>query len=191
VLLLVFAANWLMLLVNLIPIFPLDGGQMLKTCLTLKWDRRMVHEIYVRVGFVVSFIMMIAGLMYGENGSVSLVFFGSILLVLNMQESAQAQAGESYDESFLGYDFSQGYTSLEQAESKANKQPGAILRWKEKRQQKKQAKNRERERADELAMDAILEKVHTQGRSSLNAEEEKILNRASVRLRNKGDSQGE
>lgn len=192
-LILAFAANWVLFLVNLIPVYPLDGGRMLQACLVTRLSGSVAAAVYLRVGFVVAFLMLIAGLMVdGEQFSGAwIVFIGAIILMLNMQESMQLQAAESGDESFMGYDFSQGYTSLERKrEREPKKRVGFLKRWRAKRIADKQRRAREREERIEVELDALLDKVHNQGMDSLTESEKRQLRRASVRYRNK-DSQAD
>jgi stage IV sporulation protein FB len=190
----VFVANWLPLLVNLIPVYPLDGGQMVHATLAEKMGPAGTG-VYLRIGFVVAIVAMFAGLMF-DNATV--VLLGSFVLMMNVQESMQHRLmGESYDESFMGYDFSQGYTSLERSatsdtdteiEARPPKQPGPLARWRARRK----AEREERQRAEEAAaaerLDSLLAKVQAQGIASLTTEERRFLEQTSQRIRQKGKS---
>ena len=184
-LLLTFWANWFLLFVNLIPVFPFDGGRMLQVVLMSHWEGEREHatEIYIRIGFFVGFIGLFAGLL---ADSTWIVAIGAFVLLLNMQESFQLRAGESYDESFMGYDFSQGYTSLEQSEAvRIERRPGYWHRWREKRRTEKQQRFQEKAAEVEQQLDELLSKVHRQGIESLTDAERHLLNRASARFRDK------
>ncbi len=185
---LLFCANWVLLIVNLIPVHPLDGGRMVRDFLQHRVGETGV-EIYLKVGYVVAFVAMVAGVMVN---SVWLVFIGAIVLVMNMLEAVQHQVGEPYDESFLGYDFSEGYTSLERSasddESPAPRKPGFLSRWRERRREKRLEREREREEAEELQLDELLMKVQTHGMDALTGAEQRFLRQASERYRTKGRS---
>jgi len=183
VLVLIFAANWILLLFNLLPVYPLDGGQILQTLLTARFGNQNGIIAYIRVGCAVGVIAMVAGLCYEDGGTV-LVFFGAILLLLNMREMNQLRSGENYDESFMGYDFSQGYTSLERDQATApERRPGFLERWKERRQQEKRLRKKEEHAQVELQLDNILDKVHQSGIDSLTVDERRLLDRASSQFR--------
>lgn len=176
--------NWLLWLLNLIPVFPLDGGRILQVGLRSQFGGETATRTYIRAGFVVAFAMMFVGLIMKSPW---MVFFGAILLTLNMQESFQLQVGDAYDESFMGYDFSQGYTSLERSSpAPARKRAGWWKRWKARRE----AERREREHQQDIEvvgqLDALLEKVHVSGIDSLTDAEKRLLDRASARFREKG-----
>lgn len=184
---LVFTANWIVLLLNLLPVYPLDGGRMLQSILATHWQGESATEIYLRIGFLVAFAAMIGGLM---AGSVWLVFIGATVVVLNMQEAIQhARGAETGDESFMGYDFSQGYTSLERSAetivAEKKKAPGFFQRWKEKRRLARERRRREELERAEQQLDALLQKVSAHGMQSLTDAERRSLEQASTRLRQK------
>ena len=99
------------------------------------------------------------------------------------------QTQEHGEESFMGYDFSQGYTSLEQSsvdEFEADDQPGVLARWRAQREEEKRQKQEEDDRDMERQLDQLLEKLHTHGDSSLTASEKRRLQDISERLRQRG-----
>ena len=156
---------------------------MLQACLSARLGGEVATEIYVRVGFIFGFLLLLGGLMFDSTW---IVFIGAIVLVLNMQESFQLRMGESYDESFMGYDFSQGYTSLEQSdETAAQPRPGFFRRWRERRETEKIRREQEKQQEVEVQLDALLAKVHDHGIDSLTDVERRQLNRASARFRDK------
>ena len=180
---LAFSANWLLLLINLVPIYPLDGGQILRVVLERQFDTRVAEDVYLKVGLFLSFVLMLSGLMID---SALLVFFGAMILALNLIESQQMYLGESYEETFMGYDFSAGYTSLEDKQAAAApRKERALKRWLRARREKKQARALAKAQAAEQQLDAILQKLHQQGESSLTAAERRVLQDASVRYRNR------
>jgi stage IV sporulation protein FB len=182
-LVLTFVANWVLLLVNLLPVYPLDGGQILQTALTARWGNQTGIVAYIRIGFAVGLIAMFVGLLIERGGS-AVVFLGAIILLLNMQEMYQLRSGESYDESFMGYDFSQGYTSLERsAGTPVERRPGFLERWKERRRLEKLQRKQEQAAQVELELDHILDKVHQHGIESLTVAERRLLDRASNQFR--------
>ena len=183
VLVLTFVANWILLLVNLLPVYPMDGGQILQTCLRSWWGGPAGTEIYIRVGFVVGVVGVFAGLMLDHTG---VVLLGAIIVLLNMREMYQLRTADGYGDSFMGYDFSQGYTSLERGQEKTSqRRPGLLHRWRERRRAEKLRRDKQRDIEVGSMLDAILEKVHRTGIESLTVAEKRLLNRASTRFREK------
>lgn len=185
VLVVAFTVNWVLLLVNLIPVFPLDGGRMLQAVLSARLGNETGTTAYIKVGFVFAFLMMFAGLLMGH---VFVLFIGSLVLVLNMQESIQLQAGEGYSESFMGYDFSQGYTSLERSlDERPPPRKGVLARWLERRREQRRRREELQEAEDARVLDSLLEKVHLVGMDGLTDAERRQLARASARIRDRGN----
>jgi Zn-dependent protease len=182
-LVLTFFANWIMLLFNLIPVWPLDGGQMLRSLAASRIGARRAAELGTTVGFVVGFLAAFIGLF---GGWAFVVFAGAIVFIACLLERHQLQQADVYEDSFMGYDFSQGYTSLEREEQRAERRPGAIARWKQRRKAEKERRQAERDAEVEQQLDALLAKIQTQGMHSLTESEKRILNRASNRYREKG-----
>lgn len=185
VLLLTFFVNWMLLLVNLLPIYPLDGGRMVEACLIgygTTTERRM---LCLRVGTVAALLFMVGGVIFD---SAWVVFLGAMLLMLNTMEGINVQFGETYDDSFMGYDFSQGYTSLEnsgQADRPARK--SMWERWRQKREAARLQRIEEQRRQEETLLDELLDKVHHSGINALTPQERKFLQRTSKNFRTKKD----
>ena len=56
-----------------------------------------------------------------------IVFFGAVAMFLSLVEWFQMRTADTLDDSFMGYDFSQGYTSLERS-NKPNQPAAAAVR---------------------------------------------------------------
>lgn len=181
---LTFCLNWLLFLVNLIPVMPLDGGRMLRTIATTRIGHRKAVELSVMVGFGVGVIAMVVGLFMERAG---IVLMGAIVFIANLLERQQLQQTDNYDESFMGYDFSQGYTSLEQSETHIERPPGFWQRWRERRRAERERRETEKNQEVERLLDSLLDKVHQHGMQSLSESEKRQLARASARYRNKGN----
>ena len=94
------------------------------------------------------------------------------------------------EDSLFGYDFSQGYTSLEKDEETPplppkEKKQNFIQRWLAQRAAKKEQQEKEQREADDRRMDELLDKIQKFGKESLTDEEERFLKRVSDRFKNK------
>ncbi|HEY3789434.1 MAG TPA: site-2 protease family protein, partial [Urbifossiella sp.] len=162
----IFWLSWLLFLFNLIPAFPLDGGQMLQAIVWDRTDYRRGVVVACYSGFVVAVLFLIVSIWQNEA-----LFMGLALFMLYMASMKLNQLDS--EEGPFGYDFSAGYTSLEKDEEPAPKpkQPGAFARWWQSRQAKKQQKAAAQRALDEDRKESLLEKIQVSGMASLTAEE--------------------
>jgi hypothetical protein len=89
----------------------------------------------------------------------------------------------------FGYDFSQGYTSLERSTTRHEAQVGPITRWIQRRRQARFQRQREVEAEEERRVDDILVRLHTHGIDSLSDEDRSLLKRVSARYRQRNSEQ--
>jgi len=178
---LMFSLNVKLVYINLLPVLPMDGGRMLQVVLSQSYDPRIVHKVGLWTGIAVAFVMALVGFNIEPGNGISLVSIAALLFCMNYIEmfklSIREQLGGLGGSEF-GYDFSEGYSSLEADDER---RPGMIEQWKASRD----AKRREREAAqraeEETRLDALLDKVHHQGMDSLTPSEQRFLKQASER----------
>jgi hypothetical protein len=186
--LLMFWINWALLVVNLAPVFPFDGGQVVRSWLMTRLGGQMATELSIRIAFVAGIVLAALAMFVFKH--VVLLGLAFLIVLLAMQESFQVQAGDAFEDSFMGYDFSQGYTSLEKSEhSKSEQQSGILTRWMESRRIERQRRVDQQQQEVDQQLDAILAKVHEHGLSALTPAERRLLKRASDRFRSKGKDQ--
>lgn len=193
--LLFYLVNLLLLAFNLLPIYPMDGGQLFQTIMWpfLGLQRSMKLACQVGIGGAVVFAVL--GIQYGGFLLVGIAIFGGLTCWQRLQQLKWGMIQE--DAIPGGYDFSQGYTSLERSGPRegggffsrlfgrrrkprrsepVNPNPGA---WERKL---------ERERELEADLDRILKKVSEQGLHTLTYVERQTLERAT-RERQKRESE--
>lgn len=186
---LTFIASWFLLLINLLPVHPLDGGQMTFAALASLYPPEIVHRGMVYFSFGAAVLLMLTGVVVQWSG---LVLLGAIVLAVNLVQAIQLSQGESTEDSFMGYDFSQGYTSLERSAGEdTDREPrkSTWQQWKSKREEQKEQEARERRLQDEMKLDELLAKVHEQGYQSLTAAEKRVLERVSTEYRERSKKQ--
>lgn len=181
-----FLVNYCLTLFNLIPVRPLDAGQVASSFLNLRFVETETNDLMLRIGLVVSLFGILAGFVFDFS---SLVALSAFLLVLHIHQVSQWTPSPEPDDSFMDYDFSEGYTSLNHTEYSDHEQEdedsgfGILERWKTRRDDERAVRETEVREMDEQQLDTILEKLHMEGRDSLSARELAILNRVSARLR--------
>jgi Zn-dependent protease len=176
----IFWLNWLMFLFNLIPAYPLDGGQLLQSLVWARTDYRRGVVVASYTGFAFAIIFLIASIAANEA-----LFLGLALFML-YSASAKLMQLEA-EEGPFGYDFSAGYTSLEKDDEEAPprpKRPGVFKRWWDARKARKIAREAEQRQREDERVDALLEKIARSGKGSLRVEEKRFLERVSARRRN-------
>jgi stage IV sporulation protein FB len=177
VLYVLYKANLIGLLFNLIPAFPIDGGRILRGLLYPRHG--MVKSILLTTS--ISFVLVGVFIIWGFfSQSFTLVLIAAFVALNAWQVRRQVQGfaavnGES--EGFAGYDFSQGQTSLDRGEQKADR-----ARRKKEQKERKMARRKVREEREiEEQVDSLLEKISREGMESLTRQERAFLEKASRR----------
>jgi hypothetical protein len=147
---------------------------------------RLGFRSATRAAILVGFIVMLGIGVYAlVNEELLVLCLAGFIYVACTQELRNLEMGG--DESLFGYDFSQGYTSLERDQPRGTrkKQPNFLQRWLQQRAAKKLQREQEQQEADENRMDALLDKIAREGKQSLTDEEQRFLKRVSDRYRNR------
>jgi Zn-dependent protease len=180
-----FYVNWLLFCINMVLIgFPLDGGRIFQSILWFFVGYRQATFCAVIAGIIVTVIVGLYAIVYQEVLALGLAFF---IYISCMHQWHVLELGS--DDSVFGYDFSQGYTSLEREHGVAAA-PGPpkqswFQRWRQQRALKKAQREQERRESEEQRMDELLEKISTRGMAALTDEERRFMKQFSDRYRNK------
>jgi Zn-dependent protease len=177
-----FWLNWVLFLLNVALIcFPMDGGRMLQSALWPNLGYRQATLIVVYAGFVFTVVVGLLSIVYNEILVFCLAAF--IYISCRTQLFILETGGE---EGLFGYDFSQGYTSLERDQPHVTvRQTSWWKRWRDRRAARKLQREMETREADERRLDELLEKVQRQGMNALTDEERRFMKRVSDRYRNR------
>ena len=176
----VFWVNWVLFLFNLLPGYPLDGGQMLQAILW--WhsgEQRSALATACYAGFVVMLLIGVYAIVVESVLGLALALY---IYVNCRQQLILAESGG--DETSFGYDFSQGYTSLEGAPAQAppkRKRLNFIQRWLRNRAARRARREIERRESEDRRMDELLDKVQRHGLGALTEEERRFMTRVSAR----------
>jgi Zn-dependent protease len=179
-----FWINWMLFVFNMVLVgFPFDAGRVLQCILWARTDYRQGTSAACYAGFVVMLLLGIYGLMMNEVLAIALCWF----VYQNCKQQLIVLETGGEDAPF-GYDFSQGYTSLEggqpaPATTPRRRRLNWFQRWLQKRAAQKARREQEAREAEERRMDELLQKVQRQGIHSLSDEERRFLTRVSARYR--------
>lgn len=183
---------WLFVL-NLIPAFPFDGGRAMAAMLRVvrpQLTPQRAIGLVATFARLVSIALFVAAFVFRKglsNQSGPPLWLALLLLSVFVFFSARVEEHqvdiEEEDDELFGYDFSQGYTSLEKSSQPPKQQPGAITRWMENRKAKQEAVRIQREADEDREADKILARLHEVGMDGLSPRERDILKRVSERLR--------
>lgn len=180
--------NWLLVLLNLLPAYPLDGGRVVRS---LVWQQKGYRTAVVVVARVAKFTALVtwvaAWLVHPQYpyASLPLLLLGLFLFFSAKQEAERLQDRES-EEGVFGYDFSQGYTSLERNfAAPTRKSPGLVRQWLDSRREARRQRQLKTEEDDDRRMDEVLARLHEVGRDNLSEEDRALLDRVSARYRNR------
>lgn len=177
-----FAVNWLLVCVNLLPAFPLDGARMFHAWLWRRGDYRASLATTSYVGFL---IMLGVGI-YAIAVNSLLPAILAAVIYLNCRGQLLALARSDEDEtSSSSYEFSEGYSSLDHTEGETPPRPAPRpslwRRWLQERAERRRLRELQRREAEETRLDLLLEKIHLHGRAALTDEELRFLHRVSHR----------
>ena len=185
--------NFVLMLANLIPALPFDGGRMFRayfggTAIASRdnpyalWTARASALLLIAIGVVrVAVSRRLDG--------ATVIALGLLIEFLVRREARFFDDGGYFDDGVFGYDFSEGYTSLEASPAKVRpRQESVIKRWRRRRGEIRRERRLARQLAEERRMDEILEKLHREGKNGLTAEEHRFLLNCSARLRDRTKS---
>jgi stage IV sporulation protein FB len=177
-------SNYFLFMLNVfLPGFPLDGGRIAQ-CIAWKYvGYRRGTLLAVYLGFIVMFVVGLFAIVTNEVMALCLALF--IYFSCKQQWIILETGGE---DSLFGYDFSQGYTSLERDEAPTappKRKKSWWQRWLERRREAREKRAEETRIAEERRLDELLDKVHREGMSALTDEERRFMKRASDRYRNR------
>jgi Zn-dependent protease len=183
--------NWVLLLVNLIPALPFDGGRAVRawigsTSAVATRDNPAAFWLARTFALIVGFAGVIRLMISLGADGWALIGIALTIEYMVRIEARMLEEGGYFDDGLFGYDFSEGYTSLEGGTAAVRPhRESALKRWRRRRSELRRERRMAREAAEERRMDEILDKLHREGRGALSDEENRFLVRVSVRFRNR------
>ncbi len=190
-----FHVNWLLFWFNMLLVgFPMDAGRLLQCALWPRLGFRQATYVAIYCGWIVAILLGLYVVIRFDKsaGAEPLLLLGLAVMIYITckQHFFLLESGGLTEDSLFGYDFSQGYTSLERDQSPARRRPRQSFwqRWLERRAARKRQREEETRVADERRMDELLDKIQRQGKDALTDEERRFMTRVSARYRNRHQS---
>ena len=170
----VYQVSYQLLIFNLLPIYPLDGGQMVQTLL---WPRVGYYKSMIfscTTGMVGAVIGGAIAIVFGNIGIGILAVFG-FMNCLNMRRQVMAAGPYAFSDEDSPVDYGASLrTSVRAAKRQSRYSAKSIAKIR---------KQEEAEAAEQVQIDSILAKVSAQGMHSLTWGEKRALRKATERQR--------
>lgn len=170
----VFAVNWMLAVINLLPTMPLDGGQALRVWWSQRQGEHAADQGVALVGMALGWIGMLVGLIFDQTWVVAAA---GVLLFLNLWMATEAERRAERDD--------------DDAFDRGDALPPAGLdehdpwwvQWQQRRQAEKERQARAEAELLEQQLDELLAKVHEHGLHGLTKAEQRRLKQASEAMR--------
>lgn len=188
---LVFWINWMLAIVNLLPAAPFDGARVVRAVMTRLVGARLASLTAARGAQLTAVALLLgAALLHGyeregfsySHATMPLTML-AILLFFCGRHEAERLSEQVADDLAWGYDFSQGYTSLECGLDPPTPRSGPLRQWLESRREARRRQEQRMVEEDERRVDAVLARLHESGMAGLSTDERDLLRRVSERYR--------
>ncbi len=176
-----FWLSWFLLLFNLIPAFPLDGGRIFQCLLWARsGDYRAATQVACWSGLVTALLFLLISFWWND----SLLLFLALFIMFSSYRQLMGLEQGMEEGGAFGYDFSKGYGGFGPDEDeKPTPRPrrvGPIKRWLQARRARRIQRESSQRAADEARLDELLDKISRAGKESLTPEERRFMDRVSA-----------
>jgi Zn-dependent protease len=175
-----FGISYFILLINLLPIFPFDGGRIVQAWLWPRKGYRASMAIATGTGMVGAILVGLFALFTEQSWLLLMIAVFGYMTCWQTRRMLKEEGAFGVGE--FGYDFSKGYTTFDQDEDRKRK-PGFFERRRARKAALKADRERKRREEHERTVEAILRKISESGIDSLTARERRILEEETERRR--------
>ncbi len=171
-----YTASWInaiVVLFNMLPIFPFDGGRLTQAILWSRLGYSRSMRIAVWTGYVGASALALWGLTTQSSTLVALAIFGGLTCWVTSRQVA-------FTDEFMGFD-GEGY-----APGEAGKARRPWQSWRQRRAQRHAERAARRDRDEAGRVDRVLDKIANEGMQGLSAAEKRLLRRATRRKKDSG-----
>ncbi|MCH7871313.1 MAG: hypothetical protein IID33_06395 [Planctomycetes bacterium] len=176
-----FGISYFILLINLLPIFPFDGGRIVQAWLWPKKGYTQSMQIATGTGMVGAIAIGLIGLFTDQSWLLLMIAVFGYMTCYQTRRMLREQGEFGLGE--FGYDFSQGYTSLNGDKPDQTRKPGYFARRRARKLALKVQRERRQDEEHEAQVERILQKISDSGMASLSTPERRILEAETERRR--------
>jgi stage IV sporulation protein FB len=181
--------NWILMLLNLLPAYPFDGGPILRSMLWPAVGRRTARVVTSRFAMVIAVGVCGSGLLtFGADRDtpipmwIPLITLGIFLFFSAKQDVASAAPHELLDD-LAGHRADEQSTEQLEPMWPADADDQAVLVEHQQRAEEHEQHRRAMEAYEDAQVDDILARLHNSSLESLSPDEVDVLRRASERYR--------
>jgi Zn-dependent protease len=180
--------NQAMLVFNLLPVFPLDGGRCLRALLAMRVHPNRATMWATTVGMVGGGVLCLLAFTRSELHSAVLLVIGLSCISASLNERRMARHVLVYQQSLRDPWAADpdAWKHGGDPQEPRRRGPGWFTRWRRARGERRAAQAAAEAELLDREVDAILERVHQVGMSGLSDKEKAVLKRASQRRRGTG-----
>jgi Zn-dependent protease len=178
-----FLVNWFLLCINLLPAFPMDGARLFQAWRWRHGEFRHATATAAYVGFLVMLAIGVYAIAVNDILPAGL----AAMIFIQCRHQLEMLERSEEDTTPLGYDFSEGFTSLEREDPPPPPPPKLtwLQRYRQRRLAARLLREQQEREAEERRLDELLDKILREGRQSLTDEELRFLTRVSNRYPNR------
>lgn len=179
-----FGISYFILLINLLPIFPFDGGRMVQAWLWPRKGYAVSMEIATGTGMVGAILVGLFGFFTEQSWILLMIAVFGYMTCWQTRRTLKEQG--DFGAGDLGYDFSKGYRAFDAADERERK-PGYFERRRIRKAALEAVREQKRREAHEKVVEAVLRKISDTGLESLTPKERRILEEETARRQAAGD----
>ncbi len=181
--------NWVVFCANCLPALPFDAGRIVRATVARPGlgesrDTMIAPWLAHSSAALLAVVGVLRLVLYQRGDSFALIALAVLIEALVRAEARMMEDGSFFDEGVFGYDFSEGYTSLEASTAKVRPhRESALKRWRRRRSDQRKQRLAAQFAAEDRRLDEILDKLHHHGKSALSDEENRFLVRVSAKIK--------
>lgn len=184
--------NWMLMLLNLLPAYPFDGGPIFRAMLWPALGRRTARVVTSRAGMVVGVLIAAAALLQFSEPELDqftfvklpLVMLGIFVFFSARQDLVSDWSDDLFDDLSAYRTHNDGLDLLEPVELEDDEEQAVLVEHQHRQGEPRQQQRHPAQDANEDArVDDILARLHEVSLNQLSREEIEILQRASERYR--------